>query len=113
MNLSVRLDACLTVTYFHQSHRFCQRKFAPIISKETQSDLFDINENLIENIPSNDLSSIYIHFELILHLVNVKDSSILSCGSILLGEQTRYKAEWQKLFEYPRQNHFAWYQFYG
>jgi hypothetical protein len=55
---------------------------------------------------------VYIHIELIIHILNSKDESIISCGSILLGEQTRYKTDWEKLLEQPRQIHLGWYRFF-
>ncbi len=54
----------------------------------------------------------YIHIELIIHILNSKDESIISCGSILLGEQTRYKTDWEKLLEQPRQINLGWYRFF-
>jgi hypothetical protein len=55
---------------------------------------------------------VYIHIELIIHILNSKDESIISCGSIVLGEQTRYKTDWKKRLEQPQQIHLGWYRFF-
>ena len=64
---------------------------------------------MTQNIPQTDIQSIYVHFELSIHM----NESIISCGSILLGEHTRYGSDWQKMLEQPRQIHVGWYQFFG
>jgi len=77
------------------------------------NNIYEIKDTIIQNIPQNDIQSIYIHFELIIHIFNLTTESIISCGSILLGEQTRYKTAWEKMLEQPRQIHLGWYQFFG
>lgn len=67
-----------------------------------------MKEIITQNIPQTDIQSVYVHVEL-----NSKNASFTSPSSILLGERTRYQMDWQKLTEYPRQSHVAWYQFYG
>lgn len=114
------LDARLFVTFFHHGRRFFQKRlpsilYDPLTSTATSSNtnVYDINETIIQNIPQHDVSSIYVHFELVLHLIQSKEESILSCGTILLGEQTRYRMDWQKMLDQPRQIHLGWYQFFG
>ena len=114
------LDARLIVTFFHRGRRFFQKKlpsiiFDPLVPTNTTSttNVYEINETIMQNIPQQDVQTIYVHFELALHLVCPKEESIHSCGSILLGEQTRYRIDWQKILEQSRQIHLGWYQFFG
>lgn len=114
------LDARLITTFFHHGRRFFQRKLPPILfdplastSTTSTTNVYDINEIIMQNIPQQDVQTIYVHFELFLHLVCAKEESIVSCGSVLLGEQTRYRIDWQKILEQPRQIHLGWYQFFG
>ncbi|CAF1257394.1 unnamed protein product [Adineta steineri] len=67
----------------------------------------------MQNIPQNDIQSIYVHFELVIRMLHSNDESIISCGTILLGEHTRYESDWQNILEQPRQTHLRWYQFFG
>ncbi|CAF3354410.1 unnamed protein product [Rotaria sp. Silwood1] len=111
-----KIDARLIVTFFHHGRRFYQKKLPSIISAEsltTNNNMHEINEIITQNIPLNDIQSIYVHFELIIRILHSKDESIISGGSILLGEHTRYKSEWQTMLEQPRQVHLGWYQFFG
>jgi hypothetical protein len=76
-------------------------------------DIYEMEETLTQNIPQQDIQSIYVHFELIIRILNSQNESIISCGTILLGEHTRYESDWQKMLEQPRQIHLGWYQFFG
>ncbi|UJR26046.1 hypothetical protein I4U23_007392 [Adineta vaga] len=111
-----KIDARLIVSFFHHGHRFYHKKFTSLIfdgASTTNNNLNEINETITQNIPQKDIQSIHVHFELIVHLSRTNDQSIISCGTFLLGEQTRYESDWQKMFEQPRQIHFGWYQFFG
>ncbi|CAF2510708.1 unnamed protein product [Rotaria sp. Silwood2] len=111
-----KIDARLIVTFFHHGRRFFQKKISSIISDEsltTKTNVHEINEIIMQNIPQHDIQSIYVHFELIIRILHSKDESIISGGSILLGEHTQYGNEWLKMLEQPRQIHLGWYQFYG
>jgi len=79
----------------------------------TNNNIYEIKDTITQNIPQTDIQSIYIHFELVIHIFNLTTESIISCGSVLLGEQTRYKTDWEKMLEQPRQFHLEWYQFFG
>ncbi|CAF2885353.1 unnamed protein product [Rotaria sp. Silwood2] len=111
-----KIDARLIVIFFHHGRRFFQKKISSIISDEsltTKTNVHEINEIIMQNIPQHDIQSIYVHFELIIRILHSKDESIISGGSILLGEHTQYGNEWLKMLEQPRQIHLGWYQFYG
>jgi hypothetical protein len=101
------IDVRLIVTFFHNGRRFFQKKIPFILNGSTTTEN-EIKDTIIQNIPQNDIQSIYIHIEL-----NSKNDSFISSSTILLGEHTRYQSDWQKLIEYPRQTHFGWYQFFG
>jgi hypothetical protein len=101
------LDARLIITFFHAGRRFFQNKIPFILNNSTSIDN-DIKEIITENIPQNHIQTVYVHIEL-----NSKNDSFISSSTILLGEHTRYKTDWQKMIEYPRQTHFGWYQFFG
>ncbi|CAF1626878.1 unnamed protein product [Rotaria magnacalcarata] len=110
------IDARLILTFFHHGRRFFQKKLSSFIANEsftTNNNVYEINDIITQNIPQNDIQSIYVHFELVIHISNLKEESIMSCGSILLGEHTRYETVWQKMLEQPRQTHLGWYQFFG
>jgi len=116
LNLLFSIDARLIATFFHHGRRFYQKKFPPMIfdgSITTNNNTYEIKESLTQNIPHNDIQSIYVHLELIIHVLRSNEESIISCGTILLGEHTRYESEWQKMLEQPRQIHLEWYQFFG
>ncbi|CAF0798159.1 unnamed protein product [Rotaria sordida] len=111
-----KIGARLIVTFIHHGRRFFQKKLSSIISDEsltTNHNIHEINEIITQNIPQNDIQSIYVHFELIIRILQSRDESIISGGSILLGEHTRYESEWQKILEQPRHIHLGWYQFFG
>ncbi len=116
LNLLLKIDARLIATFFHHGRRFFQKKLPSIIFDQSitrNNNVYEIKDAIMQNIPQNDIQSIYVHFELILHILHSKTESIISCGSILLGEQTRYQTDWQKMLEQPRQIHLGWYQFFG
>ncbi len=95
------------MTFFHHGRRFFQKKIPFILHNSTSID-HEINEILTQNIPQNDIQTVYIHVEL-----NSKNDLFIPSSSILLGEQTRYQSDWQKMIEYPRQTHLGWYPFCG
>ncbi len=101
------IDVRLIVTFFHNGRRFFQKKIPFILNGSTTTEN-EIKDTIIQNIPQNDIQSIYIHIEL-----NSKDDSFISPSTILLGEHTRYESNWQKMLEYPRQTHLGWYQLLG
>ena len=110
------LDARLVTTFFHQGHRFFHKKLSsPTFdgTSATNNSLHEINEIITQNIPQNDIQSIYVHFELVIHQIHTNKQSIISCGTFLLGEFTRYESVWLRMLEQPRQIHFGWYQFFG
>lgn len=101
------LDARLIITFFHNGRRFFQKKL-PLTLLNSPSIDQELKEILTQIIPQTDIQSVYVHVEF-----NSKTDSSISSSTILLGEHTRYELNWQKLIEYPRQTHLAWYQFYG
>jgi hypothetical protein len=117
INLLLSIDARLTATLFHHGRRFLQKRLPPIIifdgSITTNNNICEIKDTITQNVPQDDIQSIYIHFELIIHILDPKTESIISCGSILLGEHTRYESDWQKMLEQSRQTHLGWYPFFG
>lgn len=72
-----------------------------------------MNETITQNIPLNDIQSVYVHIELIICIADSTSQSIVSCGSILLGNHTRYRNEWLKIIEQHRKTHQGWYPFFG
>ena len=102
------IDARVTVTFFHHGRRFLQKKIPCILDGSSSQD-HDINDTITQNVPVQDIPSVYIHLEL-----NGKDDqSIIPSTSILLGKHTYHEADWQKLLEQPRQTHLGWYSFLG
>ncbi|CAF1118199.1 unnamed protein product [Adineta steineri] len=111
-----KIDAHLTAVFFHRGRRFFQKKFSPFIidgSVTKNNNIYEINESIMQNIPQNDIQSVYVHFELVIRMLHSNKESIISCGTILLGEHTRYESDWQNILEQPRQTHLRWYQFFG
>ncbi|CAF0811494.1 unnamed protein product [Adineta ricciae] len=111
-----KIDARLMTTFFHRGHRFFHKKLSsPTFdgTSATNNSLHEVNEIITQNIPQNDIQSIYVHFELVIHQLNTNKQSIISCGTFLFGEFTRYESVWQRMIEQPRQIHFGWYQFFG
>lgn len=100
------LDARLIITFLHNGRRFFQKKL-PLTLGNSPSIDEEMKEILTQIIPQTDISSVYVHVEF-----NSKTDASISSMTILLGEHTRYQLNWQKLIEYPRQTHLAWYQFY-
>lgn len=103
METSFLLDSRLTITLFHNSRRFFQKKI-PIELNASTAIEYDIKESITENIPLADIHSVYVHVEFTL-----KDGSCMFSTSILLGKCTRYETDWHKMLEYPRQTHQRWY----
>ncbi|CAF3681840.1 unnamed protein product [Rotaria sp. Silwood1] len=97
----------LAITLFHNGRRFFQKKIPLTLNSSTSID-YEIKDTITENIPQNDIHSIYVHVEF-----NSKDNSFISSSSILLGEHTLYESDWHKMLEYPRQIHHRWYPFLG
>ena len=94
------LDARLMTTFFHRGHRFFHKKLSsPTFdgTSATNNSLHEINEIITQNIPQNDIQSIYVHFELIIHQLHTNKQSIISCGTFLFGEFTRYESVWQRM----------------
>ncbi len=91
---------------FHNGRRFFQKKIPLILNNSIIDN--EIKDTITQNIPQNDIQSVYIHLEF-----NSKTNSSISSTSILLGEHTRYQSDWQKMLEHPRQTHLGWYQFLG
>ncbi|CAF2595720.1 unnamed protein product [Rotaria sp. Silwood2] len=102
-----KIDTRLTITLFHNGRRFLQKKIPLTLNGSTSID-YEIKDTITENIPQNDIYSVYVHVEF-----NSKDNSFISSSSILLGENTRYESDWHKMLEYPRQTHHRWYPFLG
>ncbi|CAF3593242.1 unnamed protein product [Rotaria sp. Silwood1] len=101
------IDIRLAITLFHNGRRFFQKKIPLTLNSSTSID-YEIKDTITENIPQNDIHSIYVHVEF-----NSKDNSFISSSSILLGEHTLYESDWHKMLEYPRQIHHRWYPFLG
>ncbi|CAF0891123.1 unnamed protein product [Rotaria sordida] len=102
-----KIDVRLTITLFHNGRRFFQKKIPLTLNDSSLID-YEIKDTITENIPQNDIHSVYVHVEF-----NSKDNSFISSSSIILGERTRYESDWQKMLEYARQTHQRWYPFLG
>lgn len=98
----------LIVTFFHHGRRFFQKKIPCPIDGSTNTDC-EINDSIVQNIPFQDLQSIYVHLE----LTSKDHRSIFPSASLLIGKQTYHEIEWLKLLEQPRQTHLGWYPFRG
>lgn len=101
-------DARLIVTFFHRGRRFFQKKISCSIDGSSTNES-EINDSIVQNIPVQDISSVYVHLEL---NSNSQGSSIPS-ATLLLGKYTYHEVEWQKLLDQPRQTHLGWYSFRG
>jgi hypothetical protein len=109
-------DLNITASIFHHGHRFFQKKFTTISIERALAqmpDVYEINETVLETIPCGNISSVHVHFELIIQLVANNEQRVLCHAAFLLGEQTHYQKEWQQMLEQPRQIHRAWYPFIG
>ncbi|CAF2046137.1 unnamed protein product [Rotaria magnacalcarata] len=101
------IDARITITLFHNGRRFFQKKIPVSLNGSTSTD-YEIKDSITENIPQNDIHSVYAHVEF-----NSKDDACISSASVLLGNCTRYETDWHKMLEYPRQTHQRWYPLLG
>jgi len=109
---NIKADLQLTATFFHHGRRFYQQKLETVSIGGSGNDdkEIDLKSILTTNVPAADIHDINIHFEfsVMAHTLN----ETIQCGTVLLGEKTRFEEDWQKMIEYPREFQNGWYQFY-
>ncbi|CAF1236026.1 unnamed protein product [Didymodactylos carnosus] len=107
-----RTDALLTFTFFHDGRRFYQQKLDPVqILDDVKDKECEMKTIVTSSVPKDDIRNINLHIGFNIYLSISKES--INCGSIVLGEKTRFEVDWTRMIDQPRQVHNAWYPLYG